>query len=40
MTIQLVLVEPDGQRARTHEDKLSAGDRVWIQQQKEARGIR
>jgi hypothetical protein len=37
---ELVLAEPDGQRARTHEDKLSAGDRVWIQQQKEARGIR
>jgi hypothetical protein len=37
---ELVLVEPDGQRARTHEDKLSAGDRVWIQQQKEMRGIR
>jgi len=34
---ELVLVEPDGQRARTHERKLSAGDRVWIQRQKEAR---
>jgi len=37
---ELVLVEPDGQRARTHERKLSAADRVWIQQQKEARGLR
>jgi hypothetical protein len=36
----LILVEPDGQKARTHERNLSAGDRVWIQQQKEARGIR
>jgi hypothetical protein len=37
---ELVLVEPDGQRARTHEKNLSAGDRVWIQQQKELRGVR
>lgn len=37
---ELILVEPDGQRARTHEKNLSAGDRVWIQQQKEIRGIR
>jgi thioredoxin-related protein len=37
---ELVLAEPDGQRARTHEDKLSPEDRVWIQQQKTARGIR
>jgi hypothetical protein len=37
---EVVLVEPDGQRARTHEKKLSAGDRVWIQQQKEARSLR
>ena len=36
---ELVLVEPDGTRARTHEKRLSAADRVWIQQQKEARGI-
>ena len=34
---ELILVEPDGQRSRTHEKKLSAGDRVWIQEQKEAR---
>jgi thioredoxin-related protein len=37
---ELVLVEPDGQRARTHENKLSSQDRLWIQQQKAARGIR
>lgn len=36
---ELVLVEPDGTRARTNEKRLSAEDRVWIQQQKEARGI-
>lgn len=35
----LVLVEPDGNRARVHEGKLSAADRVWIQKQKEIRGI-
>lgn len=35
----LLLVEPDGQRARTHEKRLSAKDRVWIQHQKEQRGI-
>ncbi|MCW1921129.1 thioredoxin family protein [Luteolibacter arcticus] len=37
---QIILVEPDGLRVRTHEKNLSAGDRVWIQQQKEKRGIR
>lgn len=36
---EVLLVEPDGQRARTHEDRLSAGDRVWIQDQKRMRGI-
>ncbi len=35
----MILVEPDGQRARTKEKNVSAGDRVWIQQQKELRGI-
>jgi thioredoxin-related protein len=35
----LILMEPDGQRIKAHEKKLSAADRVWIQQQKEARGI-
>ena len=37
---ELVLAEPDGQKARTKENKLSAEDRTWIQQQKAARGIR
>jgi len=37
---QMILVEPDGQRVRTHEKNLSAGDRVWIQQQKAQRGMR
>lgn len=36
---ELVLVEPDGQRARTKEKNLSPEDRLWIQQQKAARGI-
>jgi hypothetical protein len=36
---EVLLVEPDGQRARTHEDRLSAGDRVWIEDQKRLRGI-
>lgn len=37
---ELQLVEPDGTRSRTNEKRLSPADRVWIQQQKEARGIR
>ena len=36
---QMILVEPDGQRIRTHEKSLSAGDRVWIQDEKRKRGI-
>ncbi|MEK7952140.1 hypothetical protein [Luteolibacter soli] len=36
---QMILVEPDGQRVRTHEKSLSAGDRVWIQDEKRKRGI-
>ena len=36
---KMILVEPDGQRVRTNEKNLSAGDRVWIQQQKEQRGM-
>ncbi len=36
---KLILVEPDGTRIRTEEKRLSSGDRVWIQQQKEARGL-
>lgn len=36
---QMILVEPDGQRVRTHEKNLSAADRGWIRQQKELRGM-
>lgn len=36
---ELSLVEPDGQRAKTQESRLSDADRAWIQQQKAARGI-
>ncbi len=36
---KIMLVEPDGTKIRTHEKRLSSGDRVWIQEQKEARGI-
>lgn len=35
----LVLVEPGGVRYRTHESRLSSGDRKWIAQQKAMRGI-
>lgn len=37
---ELWLVEPDGTRSKTHEHKLSDADRLWIAQQKQARGIR
>ncbi len=37
---ELYLVEPDGQRFRTHEKKLSAGDQEWIRLEKEKRGMR
>lgn len=36
----VILVEPDGTKIRTQEKNLSPADRVWIQEQKEARGIR
>lgn len=36
---QLVLAEPDGQRARTKEKNLSEADQEWIKQQKAMRGI-
>jgi thioredoxin-related protein len=36
---ELVLLEPDGTRARTTEDQLSAGDREWIAAEKRKRGI-
>jgi thioredoxin-related protein len=35
----LILIEPGGERFRTHEDKLSKGDRKWITDQKTMRGI-
>jgi thioredoxin-related protein len=35
----LILIEPDGSRARTYEDKLSDEDRKWIEEQKRLRGI-
>lgn len=34
----LTLIEPDGTRSRTHEQKLSVEDRVWIAEQKARRG--
>ncbi|MFC7335887.1 thioredoxin fold domain-containing protein [Haloferula chungangensis] len=36
---ELVIVEPDGTRARTKEKNLSPADQDWIAQQKRARGI-
>lgn len=35
----LVLIEPDGTRCKTHEDKLSKEDRDWIDEQKRLRGL-
>jgi thioredoxin-related protein len=35
----LTLVEPDGTRSRTHENKLSDKDRAWIAEQKTNRGL-
>jgi thioredoxin-related protein len=35
----LILIEPDGTRSRTHENKLSDIDRSWIEQQKKLRGL-
>ena len=37
---ELVLVEPDGFQSKTQENRLSDGDKAWIKQQKEQRGIR
>lgn len=37
---ELYLVEPDGLRSKTHENRLSEADRDWIRKQKELRGIR
>ena len=36
---ELVLIEPDGLRSKTKEDRLSSQDREWIEQQKMLRGI-
>jgi hypothetical protein len=36
---ELWLVEPDGTQSKTQERKLSEADRLWIGQQKQARGI-
>jgi len=35
----LTLIEPDGTRSRTHENKLSDKDRAWIAEQKKLRGL-
>lgn len=35
----LTLIEPDGTRSRTREDRLSDGDRTWIAEQKKLRGM-
>ncbi len=36
---ELTLIEPDGARSRTHEDKLSDGDRAWLAEQKKLRNM-
>lgn len=35
----LILIEPDGTRSRTHENRLSDKDRAWISEQKRLRGL-
>ena len=35
----LTLIEPDGTRSRTHENKLCDEDRAWIAEQKKLRGL-
>lgn len=35
----LVLIEPDGTRSKTHEKRLSNEDRIWLDEQKAARGL-
>ena len=35
----LILIEPGGERYRTHESSLSKNDRQWIEEQKKLRGI-
>jgi thioredoxin-related protein len=36
---EVVLIEPDGTRAKTNEKRLSDDDREWIRKEKEKRGI-
>jgi hypothetical protein len=36
---ELILVDPDGSRFRTHEDKLCDANRAWITEQKEIRRL-
>jgi Thioredoxin-like domain len=36
---ELQFVEPDGTRSKTHEKNLSNEDRIWIDEQKVARGL-
>jgi hypothetical protein len=35
---EVLLVEPGGQRLKTHERRLSDGDRLWIEEEKRKRG--
>lgn len=35
----LTLIEPDGTRSRTREDKLSDADQAWLSEQKKLRGL-
>jgi hypothetical protein len=35
----LILIEPDGTRSRTQENRLSDKDRAWISEQKRLRGL-
>ncbi len=36
---EMVMIEPDGNRFRTDEEKLCANDRAWIAQEKQKRGV-
>ena len=36
---ELILIEPDGARARTHENQLSDADRTWLAEQKRLRDL-
>jgi hypothetical protein len=35
----MILIDPDGSRFHTQEDKLSDADRAWLTEQKEARHL-